>query len=482
MAVFSCAPGDPVTTSEAAGEEPGFLAPRLSVLASPPQCASPTAYDFHRNCWGNGQPITLERAPQDFLDQQRAAVNDWNQYLQLDASAPRFEIAGDPGSTLTEVRVTAEGSSPTSEYCGTFSDEALDSVAIKPYDLTHSGPLYCGHNAHHGSWGAALRQELAGIIGWDEGVEASKTIWAPGMTTLCVLHLIPDVPNAQRLINPEVCAHEAEGVILAYRGLDNTVSSGRMFKDTLYMHVTLRPTATSLPAGDSVHVAADTFYSSGLGSGPPGMPALLGGTGGHIPVAKPTSGAVTFDSRSPSVLAHVGNGWFKGLLAGASGYVAAKPSGSPSADTRWWLPFKERGDSTQLSVTTPPPPPPPPFVVTSDQTPVTTPGYHTFTAHIGTSSSTIYWSIDDSRTTTISPDTAFQTLGQTANVWVEGGSYTLTFRVGLSDPPWQQQDIPVCTEPGEAFNNAMREVKKGDPTQNAVGGCPPPPGGGGEEQ
>lgn len=318
-----------------------------------------------------------------------------------------------------------------------------------------------------------------GILGWDEGVEASKFIWAEGMTTHCVIHLIQDVPVEDKKINPLVCAHEAGGAILAYRGLDHTVGTGRMFRDTLYMHVTLRATDTSVPQGDSVRVRADTFYSGGFGGGS-GGPAVTGPPQGHIDVAKPTNGAVTWYSRQPSALAHLGQGWFKGVLAGSAGYVGARPSGPPSAETRWWLPFEERGDSLLLSVTAaPPPPPPPPFVVTSDQTPITTPGDHLFTAHIGSSTSTIEWFVDDSRTIPAWPygpaDTTFANVGQTVTLSVESGSYTLHFGVRVAgETLWQRQDIPDCTAEALTGEGKTARSKSSGASTNAVEGCPPP--------
>src|SRR5690606_26859812 len=164
-------------------------------------------------------------------------------------------------------------------------------------------------------------------------------------------------------------------------------------------------------------------------------------------------------------------GHFRAASAGSVN-IRVRPSASPSTRTRWWLPFKERGDSIPLIVVAAPPPPPPPYVVTSDQTPITTPGSHTFTSHIGGPSTTIYWQVDDSRTTTIDPDTTFSTTGPTVILGVEGGSYTLRFRVQFSAAPsyWREQDIPVCTQEGQ---DLYRGGTSGGGSTNAVEHCPP---------
>jgi len=111
----------------------------FSVLGSPPQCLNVTGYNFHRNCWSPGERITLQAAPALLEVGQRAAVTDWNQYLSEDASTPRFEIAGDPGTGIVQVEVTDGGNSTSGFYCGNFS-ETLDSVAIKPWNPGQSGP------------------------------------------------------------------------------------------------------------------------------------------------------------------------------------------------------------------------------------------------------------------------------------------------------------------------------------------------------
>ncbi len=431
-------------------------------------CGLPNGYGYIPDCWPASHVIQLQPAPQTLQGEQQAAVDDWNFYLIQDALAPRFRI--NPGNITTDVFTVHVQSG--SQYCGTFSDPGRDTVYIRRANVS-GDPQSCQINAHTGTWSVAYRQELAGIIGWSESVEQNgAALFEPGLTTICVLYLDNTQPNGSRFINPSVCAHEADGIILAYRAETATVGTGRMFRDTLYMHVALSPAAATIQVGDSVRVLADSFYSGGLGTG--GPPALTQ-VQGHIPVAKSVPpGGVSWFSRSSSAASR-GNGWFIGSAQG-SAWVGARANGSPSAATRWWSPLKQRGDSILVSVNPAPPPPPPSYVVTADETPIWTPGTHTFTAHIGSPSSTIYWRVDDSRTTSISPDTAFSTLGPDATLHVTAGSYTLTFQVSLSQfGGFEQQDIPVCTQSGESLQGTS---KSGGGSTDAVENCPPPPGSG----
>jgi hypothetical protein len=126
--------------------------------------------------------------------------------------------------------------------------------------------------------------------------------------------------------------------------------------------------------------------------------------------------------------------------------------------------------STTVTVTSPPPE----FIVTTDEMPIVTPGTHTFTAHIGWSGAMIFWKVDDSRTTTIDPDTSFVTIGQTVQLPVGTGSYTLTFKVALEPSPliWNEQHITVCTDGNPALLAGSVE-DEGSGT-DAVANCPPP--------
>ncbi|MBA2292700.1 MAG: hypothetical protein H0W15_09645, partial [Gemmatimonadales bacterium] len=450
----ACGAPDP-TLPSARPPGSGTLAPNLSLSANA-VCPTTNSYLFRTSCWNAGQVITL-KVPPNRETAAQAAIADWNQYLEQDAAAPRFAVSTSFGA----VTVSETGAQSSTQWCGTFDGDSLAWVTI-------TGAASCNFGAHKGSWRAALLQETAGILGWSESVEAVPDRFEPGMTTLCVLHL----SKFSSVINDQVCVHEAEGVVLAYRNLETVVTDPANFwRDSVYMHARIvNPSGTILP-GDTVLVVADTFYSGGLG-GSSGMPAQMQAAG-HIAIAKPTNGEVSWSSGSTGVLTHLGGGNFRAWSPG-SAYVRAKPSRAPTTKTRWWLPFQERGDSILLTVAPPPPPPPSPYVVTTDEVPIWTAGNHTFTAHIGTSSSTIYWQVDDSRTTTVDPDATYTTSGQQLTISVGSGSYNLRFRVALSSAgPWDIQDIPVCTQTSQ-----LQGAKAGGGGSiDAVANCPPPGGG-----
>lgn len=443
----------------------GLMASMSSSVPDP--CSGETHYRFYTGCWGNGANIRLQPVSSEFEAQLAAAVDDWNEYLTQDNAAPRFVVAG--AGAPFDVRVNAIGSG--SSFCGKFALATLDTVSI----VASTNPL-CG-GAHTGPWGAAMRQELAGILGWNEAVEgASISHFEPGLTTQCVLHLIRFVDDPEKVINENVCLHEAEGAVLAYRSLENTVAFDRMFRDTVYMHVTVKGAPTSLPVGQTAQLVADTFFSGNPGGG---QPALIAGSG-HIYVAKPTSGAVEWRSTTPTFAIHLGGGLFRGEAQGTA-YGAARPSGEPSTNTRWWLPFKERGDSVALVVPAPPPPPDPPptlpFQVDSigtDQMPITVATSHLFTARVISAppgSLTTIWIITDSRTPTVSDTVTVS--GNTLWRSIDEGSYAISLTVrpvvgGVSGFA-AIQDIPVCATPDEHLWGGGG--KQGGGSTNAIPGC-----------
>jgi len=421
-------------------------------------CGFENGYGYIPDCWSPSYTIQLQIAPSAYQTFQQDAVDDWNFYLTQDALSPRLRV--NPGNSSDDVTTIA--SENGASYCGTFAQDR-SSITIRSFGSGGS----CQSNAHVGSWSAAYRQELAGVLGWSEGVEqAGLNLFESGLTTHCVLYLDPTPPNGSRFINPYVCAHEADGIIRAYRGQAGTVGVGRMFRDTLYMHASLHATSSSVSVGDSVQVLADSFYSGGFGSGDPALSEVRG----HIPVAKTAAAANVQWFQRGNRLTSRGNGWFVATSQGPA-WVGVRATGSSSAATRWWVPLQQRGDSLALSVD---PAPLSPFIVISDQTPIISEGLHLFTSQFGGSPSTVYWQVDDSRTIGTDPDTTFSTSGQSVWLNVGAGSYTLRFRVSTVPDPqhpavWHEQDIPVCTEEGQ---NLSAKGMPGGGSTNAVGGCP----------
>lgn len=125
-------------------------------------------------------------------------------------------------------------------------------------------------------------------------------------------------------------------------------------------------------------------------------------------------------------------------------------------------PFRTNGRTSTITVPTPPPPSP---HILLDEVPVWAEGYHTFT-YVGSGNpGQLSWAIDDSRTTTVNPDTTFTTPGWAASVYIGAGSYTLRVYVG-----GVIQDFPVCT--GSSNPNVSGD--KGTVGTEAVENCPPP--------
>jgi hypothetical protein len=378
-------------------------------------------------------------------------VQDWNQYLTQDSQSPRFATS----TTSGQVVVSDSGSS-SSQWCGLFEGTGGSWIKI----IAESN---CQINAGVGPWSAAFRQELAGILGWDESVETKRYLFKPGMTTLCMLYI-----DSTRTLNQQVCAHEADGAILAYRGLESSVAvADSFFADTLYMHTRLKFSGV-VRVNDTITVVADTFYSGGFGSG--GMPAMQQASG-HIPVAKSAgNGAVWWSSTQVRVLHSLGNGSFRADSAGTA-FVKAGPSASPSTRTRWWLPMKERGDSIHITVIEGLP-----FQVDSigtDQMPITVATYHTFTARVVSQppgSLSTRWIITDSRTP--SQSDTITVSGNTLSRFIEEGSYAISFTVrpmvGSTIGFAATQDIPVCASPSE---NLWGGGKQGGGATNAIPGC-----------
>lgn len=448
--------GDGIDPTRSQADIPESQAPRLSAsMLGDFDCDGANNYSFYRTCWSAGQTIQL-KTPTENQDAVEAAAGDWNQYLTQHHAAPRFSVSTSTGNVI--VHVTGSGEVG---WCGSYS-ETRDTIYMR---RTCSG--------HTGSFAAAMKHELAGLLGWRESemFEGNPDRFSPGMTTMCTVFL-EGKSGAPKLINPEVCAHEADGVILHYAGLENTIPNGfEFFLDSIYMHVRMSPAQATVNIGDSVKVIADTFYSGGFGGGGGGDPWLLGGFG-HIPIAKPTNGAVFWSSKNSAVASHRGGGWFRGEAPGTT-WLRAQPNGPASTRTRWWLPFQERGDSVAVTVTTPPPPP---FVVTADEMPIHNAGTRTFTAHIGDPSSSIVWLIDDSRSIGTMYEDTVTTSGRTLPWGVSYGSYNLRFKIRTVDSGiWHIQDIPVCTIQTEP--DFWGGDKQGGGSTNAVEDCPPPGGG-----
>jgi hypothetical protein len=356
-----------------------------------------------------------------------------------------------------------------------FTTTGSPSLAEATVNGTHSGTAFCGHwnNTtrvlqvfsgtdcdnfdNSGPLPALLLHEVGHAVGWTSAT-VDKVIFATAAADHCVMNLPTDGS-----LNGAICAHEIEGALAAYGLVSHDVNT--FFSKPFVV-------------GSATGLAPFTLQVGQTASPTPGEWRL--DRGGTVPG---TASSYTWSTTDSAVATVTGTGGIVTAVAPGTAMIRAVPTSSGSY--LFAHPFRNAGVSGTVTVPEPPPPPPPPpplYAVTTDETPLVTPGSHGFTAHIGSSSSTIHWRVDDSRTTTVDPDTTFSTSGQLAQLWVDAGSYTLVFRVGLSPwpsgwnqwylpPGWYEQQIPVCT--GDDPQDLAGSGKTGGGQTDAVENCPP---------
>jgi hypothetical protein len=357
------------------------------------------------------------------------AVTAWRNRLSATgfSDLPTFRTTAVP----SQAEATVTGPHEGTEFCGTWNNGSRV--------LTVYADAGCNNFDNTGPLHALLVHEVGHAVGWT-GSGVHKLYFATAAADHCVMHLPSDGS-----INTTICAHEIEGVLAAYGLVSHDANS---FFSTPFVVGANGLAPLYLQTGQ-VDTLSPGEWQLEVGS-------TVSGSGGSYSWTSNNSAVATV---SGGIVTAVGSGTatIRAVPQQSSSYLHAHP-------------FRTQGVSTTVSVTTPPPE----FIVTADQMPIITPGSHTFTAHLGTSSSTIYWRVDDSRTTTVNPDMTFSTLGQVAQFNVGSGSYTLTITVSLS--VWgggQQQDIPVCTTGDDPVYLAGLFDEEGGGT-DAVEGCPPP--------
>lgn len=358
------------------------------------------------------------------------AVGAWRNRLAATGfnDLPTFRTT----DVLELAQATVTGTDYGAEFCGTWSN---GSRVLRVY-----ADAECVNFDNTGPLSAVLIHEVGHAVGWT-GSGVHKLYFGTAPAGHCVMHLPSDGS-----INTTICAHEIEGALAAY-GLVS------------YDPANFFTTPFVVGAGALAPLYLQTGQVDTLS---PGEWHLEGGG-----TVWGTDGAYSWTTTN-SAVATVSGGVVTAVGPGTT-TIRAVPL--PSSSYFHAHPFQNLGVSASVSVTSPQPE----FIVTADQLPIVTPGSHTFTAHIGSSGSTIYWRVDDSRTTTVNPDMTFSTLGQVAQLNVGSGSYTLTFTVSLSSWPGggQQQDIPVCTTGDDPVYLSGLFKEEGGGT-DAVEGCPPP--------
>jgi hypothetical protein len=261
-----------------------------------------------------------------------------------------------------------------------------------------------------------------------------KVTFGTGAASHCVMNLPEDLS-----INSTICVHEIEGVLAGFNLVPYDFSS---FFSTPFVVGANPLQSRTLQIGDTTTLA-------------PG--ALRLELGGVVPG---TEGAYSWTT-SNSQVASVSSSGFVTAVGSGSATIRATPN--PGSGYLRAHPFRTVGQTATITV-----PPPPPQILL-DEVPVYNAGWHTLTYVRDTIPGTLYWTIDDSRTTTVDPDSYYTTAGWTLSIYIEPGSYTLTVSA------WGvQQTFPVCTYGSEQLR--APGGGKAPPTTDAVEGCPPPSG------
>ena len=335
--------------------------------------------------------------------------------------------------TTTGDSATAEawvtGTPNGTEFCGDWFNDARSMQVLSNADCsgyTNSGPL-----------SILLLHEVGHAVGWT-APSVHKSIFGTSAADHCVMHLPSDGS-----LNTQICAHEIEGALAAYGLVSYNVNT--FFSTPFVVGTANALAAQNLLVGDTVYLSPGNWQ--------------LEGENGFVPGS---SGNYNW-STTASAVATVSGG---AVIAVSPGTATIRATPASSSSYLFSHPFRTTGRAATVTVSSPPPPPPPPPGIYLDQVPVWTPGYHTLTYVASGGSSSTSWSIDDSRTTSINPDTTFSTPGRTATIYIDAGSYTLTVKVGS-----RTQDFPVCTT-GAALVDS--ETLGGDDETSAVENCPPP--------
>ena len=381
------------------------------------------------NGWACNATVDFYPEVPELANDLGTAVSAWRNRLSATglSDLPTFKTTTDP----SQAEATVTGTGTGTNFCGTWNN----STKV----LTVYADAGCNNFDNKGPLLSLLRHEVGHAVGWT-GSSVDKIIFATSAAQHCVMNLPSDGS-----LNPTICAHEIEGALAAYGLVSYDYEN---FFTTPFVVGANALTPLYLQTGQ-----VDTLV--------PGEWRLE--TGGTV---AGTGGAYTWTSTSDAV-ATVSGGVVTAVGPGTA-TIRAVPQSSSSYHHAH--PFRTAGVSTTVTVTSPPPE----FIVTTDEMPIVTPGTHTFTAHIGWSGSMIFWKVDDSRTLGVDPDTTFVTVGQTVQLPVGTGSYTLTFKVALEPSPliWQEQHITVCTDGNPALL-AGSTWDDGNET-DAVANCPPP--------
>jgi hypothetical protein len=286
------------------------------------------------------------------------------------------------------------------------------------------GPVRILRDSNCGSSRRARRlnvvvHELAHVAGWNTqhgppiaGTAASVTAGH------CTTFLPRESPLVEENPVPgTVCHHDVEPIFRA-RLDGGWAPEEALFQAPLLVDAVTVPAAiTGLVAGTTTPLTVTHWQSSP--------------DGGLVPQ---DNASVVWSSRHPTVAAVDAPGTIRGVAAGSALLrLQASPAAVPTGYALW-RPFRDLGDSVAVTVVAGA------TRIELDQVPVTTLGMHTLTFHGPGTPGPLVWTIDDSRTTRIIPDTTYETNGWQLSVFIGPGSYRLRVSAGGII-----HDFPVCT-------------------------------------
>lgn len=386
------------------------------------------------------------------------AIGPWQLYLR-------------PGETLGVPQVFSGArsktisvifpSGPVGDVCGTTPAPGgvITTIVLTP-------AASCG-SIQTGPRDVVIRHEVAHVLGWDQGhggdPARNSSITGPysGRCTTFIHKSKNDGP-----IPPNVCPHEVEVINRAYTDGWSANQNGLYDQEILMKTDAL--STKSVDVGGSAMIAAPHWVSWPSDQMVSRTQNDVGWT-----VVPSTRASVTDEGLVTGSQVGAGLVWLRAKSAAPAGYAM-------------WTPFRLRGDSVVLTVTTPPPVAlqVSDIVVRNASTdqivalPITAAGEYAIDAVvIGTPTWTrIDWAVIDSRSpndTTVATTQA-PSVRQLFSAY-RGDSYNRRFIMtpfsNSTQGFYHIRDVPICVTGGNQLASGGKKSSKTGPTPNMVGGC-----------
>jgi hypothetical protein len=287
--------------------------------------------------------------------------------------------------------------------------------------------------ANTGDFTSVLKHALGHVLGWTNVVHKQGV---PGISDNCIMYL-----SAERLrpVGGDVCLHDVEAVLLAYRGLSLPAA---YFQSAIAQKTDLRTAPLTLQRGAQFTLA----LTQAATTAPPAASAVL------LP-REPSQ--VTWTSSNPAVATVSTSGVVAATGNGTAQIRATLPPAQlPPTGYVAWSPLAVLGDGFTLTVVDAP------LRITDISTPegppLTRAGYHTFTAAWtggpGGTPDSVRWQIDDTRTGPGIDVTIMRRGSLDLTRLIQAGDYSLQisalpYKAGQPGSAYAE-DYPVCTGDG----------------------------------